>query len=90
MGSGVAGEGRGGRRVGAVVGTAAAFVLLACGGTSEGTVVAKADQADYDYACQAGGSVTGPVAVPVWGRARSPSAGSWSSATVTAARPSPV
>jgi hypothetical protein len=70
----VAGEGHGGRRrVGAaVVGSAAAFVLLACGGTSEGTVVAKADQADDDYACQAGGSVTGPVAVPAWGSCSDP------------------
>jgi hypothetical protein len=88
----VAGEGRGGRRrLGAVVtGTAAAFVLVACGGTGEGTVVAKADQADYDYACQAGGSVTGPVAVPAWGRAPIPSAGGWSSATMTAPGPSPA
>ena len=57
-----------GRLLGALVtGAAAAFVLVACGGSSEGTVVAKTGQGAYDYACQAGGSVTGPVAVPVWG-----------------------
>lgn len=50
-----------------VTGAAAAFALVACGGTSEGTVMAKAHQGAYDYACRAGGSVTGPVAVPVWG-----------------------
>jgi hypothetical protein len=46
---------------------AAVFALVACGGSSEGTVIAKADQGAYDYACQAGGTVTGPVAVPAWG-----------------------
>ena len=64
------------RLIGALLtGTAAAFVLvaaavftlLAFSGSSEGTVVAKADQGAYDYACQAGGTVTGPVAVPAWG-----------------------
>ena len=50
-----------------VVGAAAVFTLVACGGSSEGTVVAKADQGAYGYSCQAGGSVTSPVAVPVWG-----------------------
>jgi hypothetical protein len=57
------------RRLGTLVtGVAAAFALVACGGSSsEGTVVAKADQGIYDYACQAGGTVTGPVAVPAWG-----------------------
>jgi hypothetical protein len=56
------------RLLGAVVGTGAAavFALIACGGSSEGTVVAKTHPV-YDYACQAGGTVTGPVAVPVWG-----------------------
>ena len=29
--------------------------------------MAKTDQGVYDYACQAGATVTGPVAVPVWG-----------------------
>ncbi len=46
---------------------AAVFALVACGGSSEGTVVAKTGQGVYDYGCQAGGTVTGPVAVPVWG-----------------------
>jgi hypothetical protein len=50
-----------------VTAAVAAFVLAAYGGSSEGTVVAKTGQGAYDYACQAGGSVTGPVAVPVWG-----------------------
>jgi hypothetical protein len=60
--------GRGTRRlVGALIATvAAAVALVACGGT-EGTVVAKTDQAVYDYACRAGGTMTGPVAVPAWG-----------------------
>jgi hypothetical protein len=54
--------------LGALVTTAAAaFALAAYGGSSEGTVVAKTDQGVYDYACQAGGTVTGPVAVPAWG-----------------------
>ena len=50
-----------------VTGAAALFALVACGGSSEGTVVAKADQGAYDYPCQAGGTMTGPVAVPAWG-----------------------
>jgi hypothetical protein len=51
---------RAGGLLGAVVGTGAAavFALIACGGSSEGTVVAKT-QPVYDYACQAGGTVTG-------------------------------
>ena len=55
------------RRLGALVTSAAAAVALAACGTSEGTVVAKADQGVYDYSCQAGGTVSGPVAVPDWG-----------------------
>jgi hypothetical protein len=43
------------------------FTLVACGASNEGTVVAKTEQAAYDYACQAGATATGPVAVPVWG-----------------------
>lgn len=39
-------------------------VLIACGGSSEGTVV---DQGVDDIGCQAGGTMTGPVAVPVLG-----------------------
>jgi hypothetical protein len=50
-----------------VTGAVGVLVLIACGTSSEGTVVAKADQGVYDYACQAGGTVTGPVAVPSWG-----------------------
>ena len=50
-----------------VTAAAAAFALTAYDGRSEGTVVTKTDQGVYDYACQAGATVTGPVAVPVWG-----------------------
>jgi hypothetical protein len=46
---------------------AAAGALVACGAGGEGTVIAKSEQAAYDHACQAGGTVTGPVAVPAWG-----------------------
>jgi hypothetical protein len=46
---------------------AAMFTLVAFSGGTEGTVVAKSDQGSYDYPCQAGGTVTGPVAVPAWG-----------------------
>ena len=43
------------RRLGALLcGAAALSALVACGGGSEGTVVAKADQGVYDYGCQAG------------------------------------
>jgi hypothetical protein len=50
-----------------VTAAAAAFMLAAYGGGSEGTVVAKTDRGVYDYACQTSATVTGPVAVPVWG-----------------------
>ena len=50
-----------------VTAAVAAFVLAAYSGSSEGTVVAKTGQGVYDYACQIGATVTGPVAVPVWG-----------------------
>ena len=50
-----------------VTGAAAVSALVACAGSSEGTVVAKTDQGVYDVGCQAGGTMTGPVAVPVWG-----------------------
>lgn len=64
---------RSGRLLGALVTAGAAVLaLVSCGGGSEGTVVAKTDQAAYDYACGAGGTVTGPVAVPVWGTCSSP------------------
>jgi hypothetical protein len=56
------------RLLGALVtGGAAVSALGACGGSSEGTVVAKTDQGVYDIGCQTGGTMTGPVAVPVWG-----------------------
>ena len=50
----------------AAVGVGAALALVACGG-SEGTVIAKAHEGSYDHACNAGGTVVSPVAVPVWG-----------------------
>jgi hypothetical protein len=50
-----------------VTGAAAVSALVGCGGSSEGTVVAKIDQGVYDIGCQAGGTITGPVALPVWG-----------------------
>ena len=50
-----------------VTAAVAVFMLAAYGGSSEGTVVAKTDKGVYDYACQTGATVTGPVAVPVWG-----------------------
>ena len=80
---------RGRRLVGALVSGAAVCTLVACG-SSEGTVVAKPDQAGYDHACQAGGTVTGPVAVPVWGPAPTPGAGGWSCATARVTSPSPA
>ena len=56
------------RLLGALVtGAAAVSALIACGGSSEGTVVAKTDQGVYDIGCQAGSTITGPVALPVWG-----------------------
>lgn len=59
---------RDGRLLGALLtGAATLFVLVTWGDSGEGTVVAKADQGDYDYGCHAGGTVTGPVAVPAWG-----------------------
>ena len=64
---------RDGRLLGALVTVAAAVLaLVAWSGSSEGTVVAKTDQGDYDYACQMGGTVTGPVAVPAWGACSTP------------------
>jgi hypothetical protein len=54
--------------LGALVTVAAAAALpLVNWGDSEGTVVAKDDRGVYDYGCQAGSTVAGPVAVPVWG-----------------------
>ena len=53
---------------GALVAGVAAVVTLVVGSPSnEGTVVAKADQGTFDHGCRMGGTVTGPVAVPVWG-----------------------
>ena len=48
-----------------VTAAVAVFMLAAYGGGSEGTVVAKTDKGVYDYACQPGATVTGPIAVPV-------------------------
>jgi hypothetical protein len=57
---------RSGRLLGVFVsGAAGVFALVACGGGSEGTVVAKAHQGTHDRACQASGIVTAPVTVPV-------------------------
>jgi hypothetical protein len=53
------------------VATAAALPLVDWG-ASEGTVVAKNDSGVYDYGCQAGSTVAGPVAVPVWGACSAP------------------
>jgi hypothetical protein len=47
-----------------VAAAAAVSTIAACGGGSEGTVVAKTQNAD-DYACHAGGAMAAPVAVPV-------------------------
>jgi hypothetical protein len=52
---------------GLVTAAAAVSALIACGGSSEGTVVAKTDQGVNDIDCRAGSTMTGPVAVPVWG-----------------------
>jgi|SRR3954454_15509039 hypothetical protein len=51
---------------------AALSTLIACSGDNEGTVVAKAEQGVYAQACDAGGLLTGPVAVPVWGTCSDP------------------
>jgi hypothetical protein len=59
-----------------VTGAAVVFALVATGGgSSEGTVVAKTEDGTYDYACQVGGTVTGPVAMPVWATCSAP--GCW-------------
>ena len=47
-----------------VAAAAAVSTIAACGGSSEGTVVAKAQNSD-DYACHAGSAVAAPAAVPV-------------------------
>ncbi len=60
------------RALGALVtGAAAVATLVGCGASSEGTVVAK-NQDAYAYACQQGGTVTGPGAVPAWGACSEP------------------
>lgn len=48
-----------------VVGAVGMIALVACGGGSQGTVVAKTHQATYDRDCQASAVVTAPVSVPV-------------------------
>ena len=51
--------------LGALVAAAAAVsTIAACSGGSEGTVVAKNQNAD-DYACNGGGAMAAPAAVPV-------------------------
>lgn len=47
-----------------VVAAAAVSTVAACSGGSEGTVVAKDQNAD-NYACHAGSAVSAPAAVPV-------------------------
>ena len=47
-----------------VVAAAAVSTITACSGGSEGTIVAKSQNAD-GYACRAGGAVSAPGAVPV-------------------------
>ena len=60
------------RALGALVtGAVAVSALVACGASSQGTVLAKAEDT-YDYGCQQGGTVTGPVAVPAWGSCAEP------------------
>ena len=64
---------RGRGLAGALVAGAVALVALAAGTVDgEGTVVAKPDQGAFDHACDAGGTVTGPVAVPAWGSCSGP------------------
>ena len=58
---------RAGGLLAALVAAIAAAMAFVAYGTTEGTVVAKSDQGVYDYSCQAGGTVTSPVAAPVWG-----------------------
>ena len=55
-----------------VTATVAGFTLAACSAGGEGTVVDKAGPVAYDHACQAGGTVSSPVAVPVWGSCSTP------------------
>jgi hypothetical protein len=51
--------------LGALVAAAAAIsTITACSGGSEGTVIAKDQNAD-DYGCHAGGAMAAPAAVPV-------------------------
>jgi hypothetical protein len=47
-----------------VAAVAGVSTIAACSGGSEGTVVAKTQNAD-DYACHAGGAMAAPAAVPV-------------------------
>jgi hypothetical protein len=59
--------------VGALLICAAALsTLIACSGNNEGTVVAKAEQGVYAYACDSSSLLAGPVAVPVWGTCSAP------------------
>ena len=55
-----------------VCGAVTAVALAVGGGSDEGTVVVKSEQAAYDRPCRAGGTLTGPVAVPTWGSCSAP------------------
>jgi hypothetical protein len=55
-----------------LTGAATVAALVACSGSSEGTVVAKGQQAGDDFGCQMGGTLTGPVAVPAWAACSDP------------------
>jgi hypothetical protein len=55
-----------------LTGAAALSALIACGPGEEGTVVAKVNQGVYAHACRVGGTLTGPVAVPMWGTCSAP------------------
>jgi hypothetical protein len=53
-------------------GVAAVSALIACGARGECTVIGKDEQGVFAHACQTGGTLTGPVAVPVWGSCSAP------------------
>jgi hypothetical protein len=55
-----------------LTGAASMFALVVGSAGTEGTVVAKLEGGVHSYACRAGGTLTGPVAVPVWGTCSTP------------------
>ena len=55
----------------AVGGVTAAIALVACGGSAEGTVVAKVGPV-YDYGSCPTGNVVGPMGVATWGSCSGP------------------